>query len=179
MAFSFQTVLFGSSLIDVNPGLTFWTLITFIVVAVIMRKFAWGPILGFIHDREKAIEDSIEAAKNEREEAARLVAEQKSEVSRIKAEMAEQANRSSIEMDRMRDEMMKRSRQESEEMLAAARRTIASEREIAKADIRREAVELALAAAEHLMKSNTSREEQERLTSDFIQTLDDENLFRN
>ena len=73
MNLSLSPVLFGAGLIDVNPGLTLWTLVTFLIVAFILRKAAWGPMMSFIHDREKAIEDSIEAAKREREEAQRLV----------------------------------------------------------------------------------------------------------
>ena len=173
MNFALSPVLFGAGLIDVNPGLTIWTLVTFLIVAVILRKAAWGPMMSFIHDREKAIEDSIETAKREREEAQRLVEAQKAEVARVQQEMAEQSKRNAIELDRMRDEMIKRSRQESEELLAAARRTIASEMEVARSEIRQEAVEIALAAAEHLMRSSASREEQRRIVTDFISQIDD------
>lgn len=172
MSSTLSPVLLGASLIDVNPGLTFWTIITFIIVALILRLVAWKPILRFIHDREKAIADAIDAAKLERAEAEKLVAEQKANVTRIQNELAEQARKNSLEMEKMRDEMLKKSRLESEELLASARRTIVSEMEVARADIRREAVEIALAATEHLMKSSASQEEQQKLVADFIQAMD-------
>lgn len=169
---SLSPVLLGASLIDVNPGLTFWTIITFIIVALILRVVAWKPILGFIQEREKAIADSIDAAKLERAEAEKMVLEQKANVTRIQNDLTEQARRNNLEMEKMREDMMKRSRQESDELLASARRTIDSEMDVARADIRREAVEIALAATEHLMKSSASKEEQERLVTEFIQALD-------
>ena len=63
-----------ASLIDVNPGLIAWTLITFIVLMFVLSRVAWKPILGLIDEREKAIVDAIDAAKKERAEAERLLA---------------------------------------------------------------------------------------------------------
>ena len=70
-------VLAASNLVDVRPGLIFWTLVTFVLVALLLRRVAWGPILKVVDEREKAIAASIESAKRERAEAEQLLAEQK------------------------------------------------------------------------------------------------------
>src|SRR5215813_1065803 len=81
-------VLAVSDLVAVRPGLIFWTLVTFILVALLLRRVAWGPILKVVDEREKAIAASIESAKRERAEAERLLAEQKEAIQKARAEAA-------------------------------------------------------------------------------------------
>lgn len=165
--------LWGASLIEVNPGLTFWTIVTFLIVALLLRWKAWGPIMGFVKEREKAIEDAIESAKREREEAAKLLDEQKALVAEAQREAVEQARRNQAEMERLREEMMIKSRRDAEEFMASARRTIEEETARARAELRAEAVEIALNAAERLMKSSLDEREQRRLVTEFISQLDE------
>src|SRR5262249_57134572 len=67
-------VLAASSFMEIRPGLIFWTIVTFIIVAIVLRLTAWKPILDLVSEREKQIEDSIQAAKRERAEADKLLA---------------------------------------------------------------------------------------------------------
>lgn len=165
--------LLGASLIEVNPGLIFWTIVTFLVVMILLRWKAWGPIMGFVKDREKAIEDAIETAKREREEAAQMIEAQKALVLQAQQEAAEQARRTHVELECLREEIMLKSRQESEELMASARRTIEEEAARARAELRSEAIEIALCAAERLMKSSLDEREQRRLVTEFIAQLDE------
>jgi len=61
-----RLLLLASSLTDVRPGLIFWTLVTFILLLVVLRRTAWRPILDLVEEREKQITSSIESAKRER-----------------------------------------------------------------------------------------------------------------
>lgn len=65
----------AASIMQLNPGLTFWTIVTFVVVLIVLRLTAWKPILSMIDERERTIRDALESAKKEREEAERLLAE--------------------------------------------------------------------------------------------------------
>ena len=56
-------VLAAGGLTDINPGLTLWTGITFLVLLVVLGKFAWGPIVKMLAERERTIRDAIDAAK--------------------------------------------------------------------------------------------------------------------
>lgn len=165
--------LWGASLIEVNPGLTFWTIVTFLILAILLRWKAWGPIMGFVQEREKAIEDAIESARREREEAAKLLEEQKALVVEAQQKAAEEARRNQAEMERLREEMILKSRRDSEEFMASARRTIEEETARARAQLRAEAIEIALNAAERLMKSSLDEREQRRLVTEFIAELDE------
>src|SRR6516162_2858613 len=86
-------VLAAGSLTDLNPGLTLWTALTFIVLLIVLSKFAWGPIVKMLDEREKTIREAIESAKKERAEADRLLAEQKESLARASREAAELARR--------------------------------------------------------------------------------------
>ena len=67
-----HTLLASATFTDVKPGLIVWTWITFAVVLFLLRKFAWGPLLQAVGDREKNIVNAIESAKRERAEAEKL-----------------------------------------------------------------------------------------------------------
>src|SRR5260370_10377066 len=81
-------LLAASSFMDIRPGLIFWTIVTFIIVAIVLRATAWKPILDFVTEREKQIANAIETAKRERAEAERLLAEQKQPIAQARIEAA-------------------------------------------------------------------------------------------
>ena len=83
----------AAGITDLNPGLTLWTAITFVFLLLVLSKFAWGPIVGMLNERERTIKDAIEAAKKERLEAERLLADQKKSLAQAQREAAELASR--------------------------------------------------------------------------------------
>ena len=97
-------LLLASGLIDVKPGLVFWTLVTFIAVALILRSRAWGPILSLVEEREKQIAASVEAAKKERAEAEKLLADQKASITQARQEAADMMRKSQAEMERFKEQ---------------------------------------------------------------------------
>ncbi|HTN54358.1 MAG TPA: F0F1 ATP synthase subunit B, partial [Anaeromyxobacter sp.] len=76
-AFAPSPVLAAGGIADINPGLTLWTAITFLVLLIVLSRFAWGPIVKMLSDRERSIREAIDSAKRERAEAEKLLAEQK------------------------------------------------------------------------------------------------------
>jgi F-type H+-transporting ATPase subunit b len=67
-------------LIEVNPGLMVWTLLTFFIVFFILRKFAFGRIAGLLEDRRRIVQENLEAAEHARDEARRLLEEYKTQL---------------------------------------------------------------------------------------------------
>jgi F-type H+-transporting ATPase subunit b len=103
-------VLAAGGITDINPGLTLWTGITFLVLLVVLAKFAWGPIVKMLAERERTIRDAIESAKRERAEAERLLAEQKHALAQAQREAAELAKRNQQEVEKLRQELTERAR---------------------------------------------------------------------
>lgn len=158
----------GASLTEVNPGLTFWTIVTFLVVFAVLRWKAWGPILNMVQEREKAIQGAIDAAKRERQEAEKILAEQKQAIAEARREAAELVKKNQAEVENARLELLAKSRKEAEELLTQAKRQIDDEKNKALAEVRGHAVDLALQAASKLVQSSLDENRQRQLVSEFI-----------
>ncbi|GMV23906.1 MAG: ATP synthase subunit b [Acidimicrobiia bacterium] len=153
-------------LVAPDPGLYFWTIATFLLLLVALRKFAWGPLLKALEDRRATIEKSIDDAKKAtaelqrvQEESARLLAEARSEAAAI-------VTRSRADADRFRDEMRKKASEDAAAMIKNAEKEIALETARAVAQIRTEAVDLSVAIASKLLRKNISASDNDALIQD-------------
>jgi F-type H+-transporting ATPase subunit b len=164
-------VLFAAGFTDVRPGLIIWTLITFIIVGFILKRVAWGPILKAVNEREKAISDSIESAKRERAEAEKLLTEQKTAVAAARQEAAEALRKNQADMEKFREELMGKARKEAEDLKADARRSIEEDRNKAVAEIKGQAVTLALQVAEKLLEEKLDPAKHQALAEKFVADL--------
>src|SRR5512138_2313071 len=92
----------AAGIMDLRPGLTIWTAITFLALVVLLSKFAWGPIVKMLDERERTIREAIEQAKKERAEAERMLAQQKASLASAQREAAELAQRSKQDVEALR-----------------------------------------------------------------------------
>ena len=164
-------LLASNTFTDVKPGLIIWTWITFIVVAFVLRRFAWGPLLSAVEGREKSITNAIESAKRERAEAEKLLNEQKSAIAQARQEAADAVRKTQADMEKFREELMGKARKEADALKADAQRAIAEERAKAIADIKAEAVQLSIAIAEKLLSEKLDDAKQQQLAQQFVQDL--------
>jgi F-type H+-transporting ATPase subunit b len=164
-------VLAASSFVEVRPGLIFWTLVTFIIVALILRAKAWGPILSLVEEREKQIASSIEAAKRERAEAEKLLAEQKTAIAEARRDAQEMLRRNQQEVEKFREELMAKSRKEAEEFKASAQREIEEQKSKAIAEVKAIAVDLSMEVASKLLNERLDDTRHRALAEQFVQGL--------
>ena len=160
-----------ASIMDIHPGLAFWTIVTFIVVAVVLRFTAWKPILATLDEREKTIREAIEGAKRERMEAERLLAEQKTAIADARREAAELVRKNQAEVETARQTALAQAKKDADALLVSARKTIDEERAKAVAEIRATSVDLAIAAAGKLLEANLDEQKQRQLAEDFLRKL--------
>jgi F-type H+-transporting ATPase subunit b len=164
-------VLAAGSLTTINPGLTLWAAITFLVLLGVLYKFAWGPIVKMLDDRARTIHEAIDAAKKERAEAERMLAEQKESLARATREAAELAKRNQQEVEALRQELTARARKEAEELVASARKQIVEEKSKAVSELRGMAADLAIDAASRLVKASLDEKAQRALVEDYLKQL--------
>jgi F-type H+-transporting ATPase subunit b len=164
-------VLAASSFVEVRPGLIFWTLVTFIIVAFILRAKAWGPILSLVEEREKQIASSIEAAKRERAEAEKLLAEQKTAIAEARRDAQEMLRRNQQEVEKFREELMAKSRKEAEEFKASAQREIEEQKSKAIAEVKAMAVDLSMEVAGKLLNERLDDTKHRALAEQFVAGL--------
>jgi F-type H+-transporting ATPase subunit b len=158
----------ASGPLTIEFGLMFWTVVVFLLLLLILKKFAYPALLGAVEARERALQEQLDAAERNRAESEALLAEHK----KLLAEARTQAHGLLVEArttaEKERALAMEKTLQEQQELLERARREIVDERDQAIAELRREAVELSLAAASKLIG--------ERLTSDVDRKLVQEYL---
>ncbi|EPX57980.1 ATP synthase B chain [Cystobacter fuscus DSM 2262] len=164
-------VLAASSFVEVRPGLIFWTLVTFIIVAIILRWKAWGPILSLVEEREKQISSSIEAAKRERAEAEKLLAEQKTAIAEARREAQELLRRNQQEVEKFREDLMAKSRKEADAFKASAQREIEEQKSKAIAEVKALTVDLAMEVAGKLLNERLDDTKHRALAEQFVQGL--------
>ena len=161
----------AAGIMDLNPGLTLWTAITFLLLILVLSKYAFGPIVRMLDERERTIRDAIDQAKKEREEAERLLAQQKESLVKAQREAAELAKRSQQEMEAFRQQLTARARKEADDLVVTARKTIEEEKVKAVAQLRAEVADLAIAAAGRIVKSGLDEKAQRQLVDEYIRDL--------
>ena len=162
----------GSGPLTVEGGLMFWTIVVFLLLLAILKRFAWPAILGAVEAREQALERQLAEAARDRELAAAMLAEHQ----KLLAEAKTQAHAILVEArnvsDKERAHAIEKTRQEQEELLERARREIAEERDRAVAELRREAVDISLAAASRLIEKRLDGETDRKLVLEYLSTLE-------
>ena len=159
------------NLLSPNYGLMFWTLIIFVVLAVVLTKFAFGPITKAVEAREQALEEAIAGAKRDREEAARVLAEHRAALDASRAEAQKIIVDARAAAERVRVELIEQAHAEQANMLARARQDIAAEKPRAIAQLRREAVDLAIAGAGKVIDRNLDQAANRQLVESFLASV--------
>jgi len=161
----------AAGIMDLNPGLTLWTAITFLVLIFVLWKFAFGPISRMLVERETTIRDSIDSARKEREEAEKLLAQQKDALLKAQREAAELAKRNQQEMENFRTQLTAQAKKEADDLVTAARKSIQEEKKLAVSQLRAEVADLAVAAAARIVKSSLDEKTQRQLVDEYIKDL--------
>jgi F-type H+-transporting ATPase subunit b len=159
-----------ASFLDVEPGLVFWTLVTFVCLAVLLRWKAWGPILHAVEEREKRIQEAVETAKKDREESQRLLDEHRKLVGEARREGAESVRKALAEAEVARQDLLQKSRKEAEEIVAQTKRQIDEQVKRARAELSGAVVDLAMDAAEKVMgEALSDPQRQRKLVEQYVQ----------
>lgn len=161
----------AGGLLSPNGGLMFWTLLIFIALWIILSKFAFKPITAAVEAREKALQDAIEAATRNREESERLLAEQRAAIEGARNEAQRFIAEGRAAGDRMRTDMLAETRTQQAELLDRARREIEAEKTAAIAELRREAIDLAIAGAGKVIEKNLDDASNRRIVESFLASV--------
>jgi len=160
------------NLLAPNPGLMIWTLVIFVILMFVLSKFAFKPLFAAVEAREKALEDAIEGAKRDRAEAQLLLDQQRAGLETARTEAQSIIAESRATAERMRGDLLAQTKQQQEDMIEQARRSIESEKVDAIAELRREAVDLAIAGASRVIEKNLDTIGNRAIVETFLSSLD-------
>ena len=158
-------------LLSPNYGLMVWTLVIFVVLLFVLSRYAFKPITAAVEAREQALQAAIDAAKRDREEAARLLAEHRAALDASRGEGQKLIADARAAAERVRTELVEQAHAEQAKMLERARAEIDAERAKAIAELRREAVELAIMGAGKVIGQNLDRDANRKLVESFLASV--------
>jgi F-type H+-transporting ATPase subunit b len=164
-------VLLGS-LIDVVPGLMIWTLITFVIVLVVLKRVAFGRIQGIIDARRERIREALDEADKARQEARDLRELTKREREEAKADREQLLDESRRQAQALYEQARQRAEEDLQERLEKNRQELEAENRRVQEQIRRDVVELTLMAAEKVTGKALDAGDQRRLIDETIDELD-------
>ncbi|HNV77716.1 MAG TPA: F0F1 ATP synthase subunit B [Gemmatimonadaceae bacterium] len=159
------------NLLSPNGGLMFWTLLIFIVLLVVLSRYAFKPLVAAVEAREAALESAITKAQQDRDAAAKLLAEQQAQLDAARAEAQTFIADGRATSEKLKASMLEETRAQQQELLERAKRDIENEKLRAIGDLRREAVDLALAGASKLIAKNLDDAGNRKLVEDFLASI--------
>ena len=159
------------SLLTPNGGLMFWTLVIFLILFAILGKLVFPKITAAVEAREKALEEAIEGAKRDRDEAARMLAEQRQQIEVARGDAQKLIAEGRQVGEKLRAQMIEETHQQQQSMLDRARREIEAEKVKAIAEMRREAVELAIAGASKVIEKNLDDQSNRKIVESFLASI--------
>jgi F-type H+-transporting ATPase subunit b len=162
----------STNLLDPKVGLMFWTLIIFVFLLVVLSKFAYKPLLAAVEAREAALEKAITDARHDRDDAAKLLAEQQKQLAETRADVQKVMADGRAAAESMRTEMLEKVKAEGADMLDRVRREMQAEKEKAVAELRREAVDLAISGASKVIGRNLDSTTDRSMVAAFLSSLD-------
>ena len=164
-------LLAGFDPLAFDPSAMVLTLATFVVLLLILSKFAWKPLLAAIEQREKRIEDAISKAEADRKAAEGLLADYRARVANVEQEVAALREKGRQDAESLRADIRARAEHEAAAATEKARRDIDLAKNQAVADIRREAVGLGLAVAGKVVGRSLDDADRRRLAQEVVDDL--------
>ena len=163
----------GGGLFDINTGLSVWTLLVFFALFLVLSKYAWAPILAAVDAREKGIKAALDEAAERNAEAAGLLEQHREQLLDARRQANELIAQGKAAGENVRKEIEEKARAEGQAIVERARAEIERERDAALDVLRRESVELALAAASRLMQENLDQAKDRELVERYLDELGD------
>lgn len=146
-----------------------FAIVTFTILLILLRKFAWGPMMNMMKEREEKVANDIDAAENNRLESEKYLEQQKLEIDRAREEaqsIIESAKKTGEQQGR---DIVEQSRRESEQVKENALAQIQSEKEQAVAELREQVATLSVMIATKIIEKELDEAEQEKLIEEYLQ----------
>jgi F-type H+-transporting ATPase subunit b len=161
----------GGSFLSVDRTLVWATLVLFALFAWVLAKFAWGPLLRIVDERERTIREQVDSAQQAAAEAKDLLARHQEMLKGAGREREEILQKTVREADALRAELVAKARAEGEQAVARAREQVQRETDQALADLRAQVADIAVEAASRIVRSSLTEEAQRKLVDDYIREL--------
>ena len=159
-------------LVQPDPGLFIWTILTFLVLVGLLAKFAWRPLLQALDARQQTIARSLEEAQRARQELERIQRESARMMAEARTEAEAVIGRSRADAEVLREELKQKARAEAASIVKNAERQIQLETARAIQQIRTEAVDLSVAIASKILRRQVTKEDNQALIEETLKQVE-------
>ncbi len=158
-------------LMELKLNVMAWSVLIFLIFLPLLKKVFLTPIIASVEKREAALEEAIEGAKRDRAAAAKLLVDQTAQTDTARAEAQRLIVEGRTTSEKMRHDLLEQTRREQQDVLARARQEIEREKDRAIVELRREAVDLAIAGASRVIEQNLDSVGNRRLVEGYLGSL--------
>jgi F-type H+-transporting ATPase subunit b len=158
----------GTAIFSLDLGLIIWTWVLFLLTLGVLAWKVFPAISGSLEERQRKIQEAIDSARQDREEARRLLEEHRQELREARQEAQEILAEGRQAGQHLREEILEEARQEREAMMERTRREMEREREKLREELRGEVADVAIAAAERLLEERLDDEASRRLVQQYV-----------
>ncbi|MFC0475839.1 F0F1 ATP synthase subunit B [Robertmurraya beringensis] len=152
-----------------NSGDVIFQLVAFLILLALLKKVAWGPLMGVMKQREEYVANEIENAEKNRQQAASYLEEQKSLIKQARQEAQQLLESAKKQADVQREEIISAARAESERLKEGAKQEIEQQKQHAVAAIREQVASLSVLIASKVIEKELTASDQEKLINQYIQ----------
>ena len=156
---------------DINGGVIIWTVIIFLILLGLLYKLGYPSLLRMVEERERRIQKQLDEAEKANAEAQRLLEEHKKQIAAARNEAQDILAKAKTISQKERETLLAKAREEYDALLNRARKDIDAEKDKAILALRREAVELSIAAASRVIEANLDTDTNRKLVADFLDSL--------
>jgi F-type H+-transporting ATPase subunit b len=161
----------NNPLVQLDPGLFVWTILTFLLLVFVLAKFAWKPLLKMLQDREDMIRSSLEDAEKAKSELERLNEESEAIMAKARSEAQSILADGKAAAEKVKDGIIAKSKEQANKIREDAENQIQVEKDKAISEIKEEVVNLTLSVAEKLIQKNLSDADNKSLIEESLKKV--------
>ena len=158
-------------LVQLDPGLFIWTILTFLILFFVLSKFAWRPLLEALESRENTIKSSLDDAEKAKQELESLNAETETIISEARSEAQSIRLEAKSAAEKVKADIIAQAGEDAKKLRDENEKQIQVEKDRAINEIRQEVVGLTLTVAERVIRKNLSKEDNQKLIEGSLKTL--------
>ena len=161
----------NNPLVQLDPGLFVWTILTFLLLVFVLAKFAWKPLLKMLQDREDMVRSSLEDAEKAKSELERLNEESEAIMAKARSEAQSILADGKAAAEKVKDDIIAKSNEQANKIREDAGNQFQVEKDKAISEIKKEVVNLTLSVAEKLIRKNLSDADNKSLIEESLKKV--------
>jgi F-type H+-transporting ATPase subunit b len=158
----------NGGLLDVNPGLMIWTVITFIILLLILKKVAWKPILTALDKRESDIRESLAQAEKAKEDAKKILEENQANLAKAEEESKKIIDQSRTYAESLKEQLIKESKEQAKKIVDDASSEIQRKKDAAFEELKGQIAEIAVNAAEKIIRESLDAQKSKQVIDKYL-----------